>query len=102
MSLKPLAVDEHQLREYANNPPGRLRLRLGEFYPVPDVELPDSATHAWLEQLAQLTGELHDLLALPLDKSDYADAELGMEVDPPAPYAPGARLTMPANQLRLR
>ncbi|MEU9009854.1 contact-dependent growth inhibition system immunity protein [Streptomyces sp. NPDC048479] len=164
-----IAVAEHQLREYAKNPPGRLRLRLGEFYPVPDVGLPDTAIQAWLEQLAdhlkhsietgeapppatpqthwewharfpelgqllggwfsqdmpdefeshdaalqdyldttdsgliaQLTGELHELLALPLNDSDYvlAVAELGMEVDPP--YAPGAWLTMLADQLRLR
>ncbi|MGH1554605.1 hypothetical protein ACRAWF_29840 [Streptomyces sp. L7] len=30
-----LAVAERQLREYADNPPGRLRLRLGEFYAGP-------------------------------------------------------------------
>ncbi|MFD9224777.1 contact-dependent growth inhibition system immunity protein [Streptomyces sp. NPDC060064] len=164
-----IAVAEHQLREYAKNPPGRLRLRLGEFYPVPDVGLPDSAIQAWLEQLAdhlkhsietgeapppatpqthwewharfpelgqllggwfsqdmpdefeshdaalrdyldttdsgliaQLTGELHELLALPLNDSDYvlAVAELGMEVDPP--YAPDAWLTMLAIRLRRR
>ncbi|WP_326651988.1 MULTISPECIES: contact-dependent growth inhibition system immunity protein [unclassified Streptomyces] len=161
-----IAVAEHQLREYANNPPGRLRLRLGEFYPVPDVGLPDSATQAWLKQLAdhlkhsvetgeapppatpqthwewharfpelgqllggwfsqdmpdefeshdaalqdyldttdsgliaQLTGELHELLALPLNESDYvlAVAELGMEVDPP--YAPRVWLTEVAGRL---
>ncbi|HET6359973.1 contact-dependent growth inhibition system immunity protein [Streptomyces sp.] len=161
-----IAVAEHQLREYANNPPGRLRLRLGEFYPVPDVGLPESATQTWLEQLAdhlkhsvesgeapppatpqthwewharfpelgqlfggwfsqdmpdefeshdaaledylettdsgliaQLTGELHELLALPLDDSDYviAVAELGMEVDPP--YAPRVWLTEVAERL---
>ncbi|MFF0060155.1 contact-dependent growth inhibition system immunity protein [Streptomyces sp. NPDC005279] len=161
-----IAIAEHQLREYAGNPPGRLRLRLGEFYPVPDVGLPDSATQAWLEQLAdhlkhsvetgeapppatpqthwewharfpelgqllggwfsqdmpdefeshdaalqdyldttdsgliaQLTGELHELLALPLNESDYvlAVAELGMEVDPP--YAPRVWLTEVAGWL---
>lgn len=161
-----IAIAEHQLREYANNPPGRLRLRLGEFYPVPDVGLPDSATQAWLKQLAdhlkhsvetgeapppatpqthwewharfpelgqllggwfsqdmpdefeshdaalqdyfdttdsgliaQLTGELHELLALPLNDSDYvlAVAELGMEVDPP--YAPRVWLTEVAGRL---
>ncbi|MEW2080548.1 contact-dependent growth inhibition system immunity protein [Streptomyces sp. NPDC005283] len=161
-----IAIAEHQLREYAGNPPGRLRLRLGEFYPVPDVGLPDSATQAWLEQLAdhlkhsvetgeapppatpqthwewharfpelgqllggwfsqdmpdefashdaalqdyldttdsgliaQLTGELHELLALPLNESDYvlAVAELGMEVDPP--YAPRVWLTEVAGRL---
>ncbi|TQK52442.1 hypothetical protein FBY35_2877 [Streptomyces sp. SLBN-118] len=164
-----IAVAEHQLREYADNPPGRLRLRLGEFYPVPDVGLPDSEIQAWLVGLAdrlkesvetgqapppatpqthwewharfpelaqflggwfsqdmpdefedhdaalqdyldttdpgliaQLTGELHDLLTLPLDESDYALAlaELGMEVDPPEPLAPGGWLEELAGRLR--
>jgi hypothetical protein len=54
--------------------------------------------------IAQLTGELHDLLTLPLDDSDHALAltELGMEVDPPAPYTPGAWLTELAGRLRER
>ncbi len=44
--------------------------------------------------VARLVGELHELLALDLDESDYAlaVAELGMEVDPPAPYAPSGWL----------
>ncbi|MEU4727120.1 contact-dependent growth inhibition system immunity protein [Streptomyces sp. NPDC023588] len=157
-----IAIAEHQLREYAQNPPGRLRLRLGEFYPVPDVGLPDGEIQDWLVRLAdrlkesvetgsapapatprthwewrarfpelgqllggwfsqdmpdefedhdaalqdyldgtdsgmiaQLRGELHDLLSLPLDESDYAVAvaDLGMEVDPPASYGPGAWLS---------
>nr|WSX49215.1 contact-dependent growth inhibition system immunity protein [Streptomyces sp. NBC_00974] len=164
-----IAAAEHQLRTYAQNPPGRLRLRLGEFYPVPDVGLPDSEIQDWLLRLAdrlkesvetgaapppatprthwewnarfpelaqllggwfsqdapdefedhdaalrdyldstdpgliaQLDGELHDLLSLPLDESDYAVAlaELGMEVDPPAPYGPGAWLAELASRLR--
>ncbi|MFD7323212.1 contact-dependent growth inhibition system immunity protein [Streptomyces sp. NPDC059875] len=164
-----IPVAEQQLREYADNPPGRLRLRLGEYYPVPDVGLPDPEIQAWLVSLAdrlkesvetgqapppatpqtrwewharfpelaqflggwfsqdmpdefedhdaavqdyldttdsglvaQLTGELHDLLTLPLDEPDYALAleELGMEVDPPAPYAPGGWLVVLAEQLR--
>ncbi|MFF8606227.1 contact-dependent growth inhibition system immunity protein [Streptomyces sp. NPDC015346] len=164
-----IAVAEHQLREYAQNPPGRLRLRLGEFYPVPDVGLPDSEIQEWLLRLAdrlresvesgtapppktpqthwewharfpelgqllggwfgqdmadefadhdaaiadylegtdpgligQLAGELHDLLSLPLDESDYALAlaELGMEVDPPQPLSPGAWLAELADRLR--
>ena len=163
-----LAVAEHQLREYAANPPGRLRLRLGEFYPVPDVGLPDSEIQAWLLALAdrlklsvetgeapppatprthwewqarfpELTqllggwfsqdmpdefadhdaalrdyvdttdpglvaraaGELHELLSLPLDESDHAVAvaELGMEVDPPAPYSPSGWLAAVAVHL---
>ncbi|UYQ62556.1 contact-dependent growth inhibition system immunity protein [Streptomyces peucetius] len=167
---RPWAVPiaEEQLRAYADNPPGRLRLRLGEFYPVPDVGLPDSEIQAWLARLAdrleesvesgqapppatpqtrwewharfpelaqflggwfsqdmpdefedhdaaledyltstdsgliaQLTGELHDLLTPPLDESDYALAvAVGMEVDPPAPYAPGAWLVALAERLR--
>ncbi|MFI1398848.1 contact-dependent growth inhibition system immunity protein [Streptomyces sp. NPDC020681] len=166
-----IPVAEEQLRAYADNPPGRLRLRLGEFYPVPDVGLPDSKIQAWLVSLAdrlkesieaghapppatpqtrwewharfpelaqflggwfsqdmpdefedhdaavqdyldttdsgliaQLTGELHDLLTLPLDESDYAlaVAELGMEVDPPEPFAPGGWLAELANSLRRR
>ncbi|GGP71669.1 contact-dependent growth inhibition system immunity protein [Streptomyces melanogenes] len=47
-----LATAEAQLREYAKNPPGRLRLRLGEFYPVPDVGLADSGVQEWLLVLA--------------------------------------------------
>ncbi|MFD5783394.1 contact-dependent growth inhibition system immunity protein [Streptomyces sp. NPDC126933] len=151
-----IAIAEFQIREYAQNPPGRLRLRLGEFYPVPDVGLADPEIQPWLLRLAdrlkesietgqapppatprthwewharfpelaqllggwhsqdmpdefddheaalqdyldttdpslvaQLTGELHDLLALAVEEPDYAAAvaELGMEVDPPAPYS---------------
>ncbi|MFF1354890.1 contact-dependent growth inhibition system immunity protein [Streptomyces sp. NPDC058297] len=163
-----IAVAERQLREYAANPPGRLRLRLGEFYAIPDVGLPagdiqqwlhcladhlkhsveegevpapaDPATHwewharfpelaeflgGWFSQdmpdefdshdaavddyrasadprlVARLAGELHELLALDLDDSDYAlaVAELGMEVDPPAPYAPSGWLALVADRL---
>ncbi|MGW5739392.1 MULTISPECIES: contact-dependent growth inhibition system immunity protein [Streptomyces] len=47
-----LAVAEQQLREYARNPPGSLRLRLGEFYPIPDLGLPESEIQAWLRRLA--------------------------------------------------
>ncbi|MGA5201124.1 contact-dependent growth inhibition system immunity protein [Streptomyces variegatus] len=154
-----LAVAERQLREYAEHPPGRLRLSLGEFYAVPDVGLPESDIQQWLRCLAdhikhsvtegaapspavpatrwewharfpetaqllggwfsqdivdefpdhaaavadyaattdshlvaRLVGELHELLALPLDEGDYAlaAAELGMEVGPPEPFSYGA------------
>lgn len=154
-----LAVAERQLREYAEYPPGRLRLSLGEFYAVPDVGLPESDIQQWLRCLAdhikhsvtegavpspavpathwewharfpetaqllggwfsqdivdefpdhdaavadyaattdphlvaRLVGELHELLALPLDEGDYAlaAAELGMEVGPPEPFSYGA------------
>ncbi|MGW3634880.1 contact-dependent growth inhibition system immunity protein [Streptomyces sp. NPDC005122] len=163
-----LATAEVQLREYARNPPGRLRLRLGEFYAIPDVGLPEPAIQQWLSCLAdhikhsietgeapppatpathwewharfpelaqflggwfsqdmldefddhdaavddyvtgthpqlvaRLVGEVRELLALDLDESDsaLAVAELGMEVDPPAPYSPGAWLTLVAGRL---
>ncbi|MEE1794877.1 contact-dependent growth inhibition system immunity protein [Streptomyces sp. BE308] len=44
--------------------------------------------------VARLSGELHELLALPLDESALtaAVATLGMEVAPPAPYSVGAWL----------
>ncbi|MFI6404624.1 contact-dependent growth inhibition system immunity protein [Streptomyces sp. NPDC050548] len=163
-----LAVAERQLREYADNPPGRLRLRLGEFYAVPDVGLPESDVQQWLycladhikhsveegevpppatpathwewharfpelgqflggwfsqdmpdefddhdaavddyrtstdpQLVAHLVGELHELLTLDIDESDYALAlaELGMEVDPPAPYSPSGWLALVADRL---
>ena len=51
--------------------------------------------------MARLVGELHELLALDLDESDYAVAvaELGMEVDPPAPLAPAGWLALVAGRL---
>ncbi|MDF6019224.1 contact-dependent growth inhibition system immunity protein [Streptomyces sp. JH34] len=60
-----IATAVHQLREYAQNPPGRLRLRLGEFYPVPDVGLPDSEIQAWLLRLASQLSESVDNGAAP-------------------------------------
>ncbi|MEV5338583.1 contact-dependent growth inhibition system immunity protein [Streptomyces sp. NPDC052676] len=163
-----LAVAERQVREYAENPPGRLRLRLGEFYAIPDVGLPEGEIQDWLfiladhlrrsiesgevpppgsptthwewharfpelgqflggwfsqdmpdefadhdeavadyrtatdpHVVARLVGELHELLALDLDETGYALAlgELGMEVDPPAPYTPSGWLTFVADRL---
>lgn len=47
-----IATAERQLREYARNPPGRLRHELGEFYPVPDVGVPETGVQEWLLQLA--------------------------------------------------
>ncbi|MER7680070.1 contact-dependent growth inhibition system immunity protein [Streptomyces sp. NPDC096934] len=164
-----LATAEVQLREYARNPPGRLRLRLGEFYAIPDVGLPEADIQQWLSCLAdhigrsvengeapppatpvthwewharfpelaqflggwfsqdmpdefddhdaavddyvtgthpqlvaRLVGEVRELLALDLDESDaaLAVAELGMEVDPPARYSPGAWLALVAERLQ--
>lgn len=166
-----LGIAEQQVREYARNPPGRLRLRLGEFYPVPDVGLPESAIQEWLfriadhikrsleegqvpppavprthwewrarfPELAQLlggwfsqdmpdefadhdaalqdyarstdpqivaraVGEFHELLALGLDESDcvLALAELGMEVDPPGPFAPSAWMALACERLAVK
>ncbi|WP_151773859.1 contact-dependent growth inhibition system immunity protein [Streptomyces abyssomicinicus] len=163
-----IAAAERQLREYADNPPGRLRMRLGEFYAVPDVGLPETDLQQWLYHLAdhlkrslkegkvpppsnptthwewharfpelgqflggwysqdmpdefgshdeatddyqrttdsqlvaRLVGEITELLALNLDDTDMALglAELGMEVDPPAPYTPAAWLASTADRL---
>ncbi|MFJ3225795.1 contact-dependent growth inhibition system immunity protein [Streptomyces sp. NPDC086783] len=164
-----LAVAESQLREYARNPPGRLRVRLGEFYALPDVGIADAeildwltvladhvrrsveegrvpppaspATHwewharfpelgqflgGWFSQdmpdefdgheaavddylatsdaslVARLVGEIRELLALGLDESEYAVgvAELGMEVEVPAPYVASGWLALVAARLR--
>ncbi|WP_037861590.1 contact-dependent growth inhibition system immunity protein [Streptomyces sp. NRRL S-340] len=165
-----LATAERQLRDYADSPPGRLRLRLGEFYAVPDVGLPEADVQRWLRCLAdhirqsieegavpppaapatpwewharfpelgqflggwfsqdmpdefddhdaavdhyrdstdphlvaRLVGELHELLALDLDESGcaLAVAELGMEVDPPAPWSPSGWIARVAGRLTL-
>ncbi|MEC4020543.1 contact-dependent growth inhibition system immunity protein [Streptomyces sp. H27-D2] len=165
-----IATAEQQLREYAQHPPGRLRLRLGEFYPVPDIGLAEAQIQGWLLLVAdhlkksveegdvpppgtpqtrwewharfpelgqllggwfsqdmpdefdghaaaladyrgtthpsvvtELVGELHELLALlnDADEADYAlaVAELGMEVEPPAPYAMSGWLALIADRL---
>ncbi|MFD7258106.1 contact-dependent growth inhibition system immunity protein [Streptomyces sp. NPDC059874] len=164
-----LSVAEQQLRAYAHNPPGRLRQRLGEFYPVPDVGLAEAEIQGWLLLLAdhikqsvesgevprpsqlpethwewharfpelgqflggwfsqdipdeftdheaavrdyadstdrtlvaRVVGEIRELLALELDEADYAlaVAELGMELDPPAPHSTGSWLGSVADQL---
>ncbi|MGW2421596.1 contact-dependent growth inhibition system immunity protein [Streptomyces sp. NPDC001709] len=47
-----LAAAESQLREYARTPPGRLRVRLGEFYALADVGLADAEILHWLTLLA--------------------------------------------------
>ncbi|MET3987635.1 contact-dependent growth inhibition system immunity protein [Streptomyces sp. PvR034] len=52
-----IAVAEEQLREYAANPPGRLRVRLGEFYAAPDLGVPDEELHDWLLWLADRLAE---------------------------------------------
>ncbi|MFJ7207619.1 contact-dependent growth inhibition system immunity protein [Streptomyces sp. NPDC098789] len=52
-----IAVAEQQLREYAANPPGRVRVRLGEFYAAPDLGVPDEELHDWLVGLADRLAE---------------------------------------------
>ncbi|MEU3371508.1 contact-dependent growth inhibition system immunity protein [Streptomyces sp. NPDC006660] len=163
-----LAAAEQQLRAYSLHPPGRLRVRLGEFYAISDVGLPEHEIQDWLRLLAdhirrsieegevpapcapqthwewharfpetaqflggwfsqdmpeefadhdaavadyiaetdpqltaRLAGEIHELLAMGLDESAcaLAAAELGMEVDPPAPYAPSGWLAHVAARL---
>ncbi|KNB50158.1 contact-dependent growth inhibition system immunity protein [Streptomyces caatingaensis] len=163
-----VSVAEQQVREYAENPPGRLRQRLGEFYALPDVGLEDSEVRDWLMAIAghlrrsveegevppsapprthgewharfpelgqllggwfsqdmpdefgdhdaaladyagsteaalvaRLVGEVHELLALRLAESDtvLAVAELGMEVEPPAPYSVSEWLAAVAERL---
>ncbi|MQY12472.1 hypothetical protein SRB5_26060 [Streptomyces sp. RB5] len=47
-----LATAEVQVREYARNPPGRLRAQVGEYYDLPDVGLPDERILGWLTVVA--------------------------------------------------
>ncbi|WP_431982410.1 contact-dependent growth inhibition system immunity protein [Streptomyces qinglanensis] len=163
-----IGIAEHQLRDYAHNPPGRLKLKLGEYYPLPDVSIGEESVLDWLlvladhlrasvdsgevpapgpprthwewrarfPELAQLlggwfsqdmsdeftgheaaladyldttdqhliaraAGEVAELLALDLEESDYAVglAELGLEMEPPAPYSPSGWLALLADRL---
>jgi hypothetical protein len=66
-----------------------------------DAAVDDYRATTDAQVVARLVGELHELLALDLDESDYALAlaELGMEVDPPAPYAPSGWLALVAGRL---
>lgn len=66
-----------------------------------DAAMDDYRTTTDPQLVARLAGELHELLALDLDEPDYAlaVAELGMEVDPPAPYTPSAWLAHVADRL---
>ncbi|WP_435811314.1 contact-dependent growth inhibition system immunity protein [Streptomyces ossamyceticus] len=65
-----------------------------------DAAMDDYRTTTDPQLVARLAGELHELLALDLDEPDYAlAAELGMEVDPPAPYTPSAWLAHVADRL---
>lgn len=51
---RPWAIAEaqRQLREYARNPPGRLRIGLGGFHAIPGIAIPRSAIDDWLFLLA--------------------------------------------------
>lgn len=64
-----------------------------------NVAIDDYRTSADPQLAARLVGELHELIALDLDESDYALAELGMEVDPPAPYSPSGWIALVADRL---
>ncbi|MFF3729803.1 contact-dependent growth inhibition system immunity protein [Streptomyces sp. NPDC002476] len=61
-------------------------------FPDHAAALADYAATTHPQLVAHLVGELHELLALPLDEGDYAlaAAELGMEVGPPEPFSYGA------------
>jgi hypothetical protein len=62
-------------------------------FPDHDAAVADYAATTDPHLVAHLVGELHELLALPLDEGDYAlaAAELGMEVGPPPePFSYGA------------
>ncbi|MFF2567035.1 contact-dependent growth inhibition system immunity protein [Streptomyces sp. NPDC058084] len=52
-----IAVAAEQLRTFAENPPGRLRLRLGEYYRLPNLGLPPEGIHDWLSGLADRLDE---------------------------------------------
>lgn len=66
-----------------------------------DAAVVDYAAGTDPQVVAHLVGEIHELLALGLDEADcaLALAELGMEVDPPAPYAPSGWLALVAGRL---
>jgi hypothetical protein len=66
-----------------------------------DTALADYLAGTERQLTARLAGELGELLALELAESDYAIGliELGMAVEPPAPYAPSGWLARLADQL---
>ncbi|MFI1129952.1 contact-dependent growth inhibition system immunity protein [Streptomyces althioticus] len=61
-------------------------------FPDHEAAVADYAATTDPHLVARVVGELHELLALPLDEGDYAlaAAELGMEVGPPEPFSYGA------------
>lgn len=66
-----------------------------------EAAIADYRASADPQLVPRLVGELHELLALDLDESDcaLAVAELGMEVDPPAPCSPSGWLAHLAHRL---
>lgn len=48
-----IAVVARQLRQYAEHPPGTLRIKMGEFFPLPDVGLPDNRIQRWMLCVAE-------------------------------------------------
>ncbi|GGQ61573.1 hypothetical protein GCM10010216_24250 [Streptomyces flaveolus] len=70
-------------------------------FPDHDAAVRDYTATTNPQLVARLTGELHELLALALEESDYAlaMAELGMETDPPSPYTPSGWLAHLADGL---
>ncbi|MFF7259099.1 contact-dependent growth inhibition system immunity protein [Streptomyces sp. NPDC008159] len=61
-------------------------------FPDHEAAVADYAATTHPHVVARLVGELHELLALPLDEGDYAlaSAELGTEVGSPEPFSHGA------------
>ncbi|MDJ0385517.1 contact-dependent growth inhibition system immunity protein [Streptomyces sp. G-G2] len=66
-----------------------------------DAAIADYAATTDPHLVARLVGELNELVALPLEESDYAMAvaELGMEVGVPEPFSYGAWLSLLAADL---
>ncbi|MFJ7204679.1 contact-dependent growth inhibition system immunity protein [Streptomyces sp. NPDC098789] len=66
-----------------------------------DAAVADYAATTHPHLVARLVGELNELVALPLEESDYAVAvaELGMEVGVPEPFSYGAWLSLVAADL---
>ncbi|MFB7172504.1 contact-dependent growth inhibition system immunity protein [Streptomyces sp. NPDC056254] len=73
-------------------------------FPDHEAAVADYAATTDPQLVARLVGELHELIALPLDEGDYAlaAAELGMEVNPPEPFSYGAWFQSVATSLASR
>lgn len=96
-----LSVAEQQLRTYAQNPPGRLRQRLGEFYPVPDIGLPEAGIQQWLLLLADhIKGSVEEG-QVPPPRGAARDALGVARTLPRARPVPG-RVVLPGHARRVR